>query len=95
MMTTNELSKATGVPVSTLKLWIAKRHLRPAVTGYGTGDRHMFSDDSITQVRAIVLIREWFGDGHAARLVIEEAIPQVRIGTPRIRVREFELALTG
>ena len=63
MMTTNELSKATGVPVSTLKLWITKGHLRPAVTAYGTGDRTMFSDDNVAQVHAILRIREWFGDG--------------------------------
>lgn len=95
MMTTTELAKKTGVAPATIKLWVSKGHLRPAVTGYGTGDRHMFSDDSVAQVRAIVLIREWFGDGRAAREVIEEAIPQVRTSTPRIRVREFELALTG
>ena len=95
MMTTTELSKATGVPVSTLKLWVSKGHLRPAIMSYGTGDRHVYSDDAVAQVRAILIIRDWFGDGHAARLVIEKAIPHVKAGTPRIRVPEFELALTG
>jgi len=95
MLTTTELSKKTGVPPATIKLWVSKGHLRPAVTGFGTGDRHMFSNDSIAQVHAIVVIRKWFGDGRAAREVIERAIPLVKTGTPRIRVPEFELALTS
>ena len=93
-LTMGDLSKETGVPTSTLKLWVAKGHLRPAVTSYGAGDRNLFTEDAIAQVHAILRIREWFGDGTAARRVIEQAIPQVKSGTPRIRVPEFELPLT-
>src|SRR5690242_21532354 len=92
MMTTQELSKATGIPVGTLKLWVTKGHLRPGVVAWGTGDRHVFDDNAIAQVRAILAIRKMFGDGEAARLVIEQAVPQVRTGTPRIRIPEVELA---
>jgi predicted site-specific integrase-resolvase len=94
MMTTSELSKATGVPVSTLKSWIAKGHLRPAVRAWGQGDQHVHDENSAAQVRAILVIREWFGDGLAARAVIEQAIPHVKTGTARIRVPAFELALS-
>ena len=93
MMNTRELSERTGVPVSTLKLWIRDGILRPTMTGYGRGESHAFDEHSAAQVHAILKVREWFGDGRAARIVLEKAVHQVRQGTPNVRVQEFVLEL--
>jgi DNA-binding transcriptional MerR regulator len=52
-MNTSELSRETGVPISTLKLWVRHGHLRPAATGLGTGDRHESDETNVAQVRAL------------------------------------------
>ena len=93
LLTLPELSKATGVPKSTLLTWVERRHLRPAVSSFGKGDAYRFTRDAVAQVRAIAAIREEFGDGRAARLVIEQAVPVVRESTRTIRIPTFELAL--
>jgi hypothetical protein len=85
-MTTGELSQATGVPASTLKVWCREGFLRPAMSGYGRGEAHYFDEHAIAQVRAIVAIREWFGDGRAARVVLASVVQQVKQGTPQIRI---------
>ena len=93
MMNTRELSHRTGVPVSTLNLWVSQGLLRPAHTSYGKGYSHEFSEDNAAQALAIKLVRENFGDGAYAKVVLAEAIPQVRAGVERIRVPEFKMAL--
>ncbi len=94
-MTTAELSSKTGVPASTLKLWVREGILRPAVTGYGKGrgNEHVFDDDNVAQAIAIAKIKELFGDGRAAHQALAEAVPQVRLGVPAIRFSAFELSL--
>jgi len=85
-MTTAELSQATGVPASTLKQWVREGILRPAMAGYGRGDAHHFDEHNVAQVRAILAVREWFGDGRAARIVLLESVPQVRRGSSQISI---------
>jgi MerR-like DNA binding protein len=94
-MTTSELSRATGVPGATLKLWIKKGHLRPAVRAWGQGDQHVHDENTIAQVRAIQAIREWFGDGCAADAAIMLAVPQVNRHTQKIQIPAHELSLVG
>jgi DNA-binding transcriptional MerR regulator len=84
-MTTGELSQTTGVPTSTLKVWVREGILRPAMAGYGRGDAHHFDEHNVAQVRAILAVREWFGDGRAARVVLA-SVRQVRQGTPQFTI---------
>jgi hypothetical protein len=92
-MTTSELSQRTGVPASTLKVWVREGLLRPAMAGYGRGESHVFDEHNVAQVHAILKVRELFGDSKAARKVLTDAIPQIRQGTPHLRVQEFVLEL--
>ena len=94
-MTTTELSQATGVPTSTLKLWVREGTLRPAMAGYGRGESHYFDEDNVAQVRAILKVREWLGDGIAARQALEK-VREVRstTGAFRVKLEDFVLQLT-
>jgi hypothetical protein len=78
--TTTELSRETGVPVSTLKKWVQRGYVTPAIHSLGRGDAYAFTEDNAAQVRALTQITRDFGDGALARAVIERAVPQVRAG---------------
>jgi hypothetical protein len=91
--TTAEVSRTTGIPVSTLRLWVSAGWLHPASPGDGRGTVHLFSEDNMAQARAIAEIKGLFGDGSAARQVIPELVPQVTRNTGSVRIRGFEVVL--
>lgn len=93
MMTTAELARRTGVPVSTLKLWVTQGHLQPALQCYGAGLRHEFHETAVVQVQAIRRIREAFGDGSVARGLLEQVPAAVKARTQIVRVPEFEFTI--
>ena len=94
-MLTSELSRRTGIPVSTLTLWVSQGILRPAYPGrVGRGNGHEYSEDNVQQALAIQRIRAEFGDGAAARRVLAQAIPLVKAGVEFINVPGCDLALT-
>ena len=93
MYTTTELSRRTGVPASTIKRWMTAGYLRPAVTALGKGDVTLFGEDSETQIRALAMLTQQFGDGALVREIIAEAIPKIRQTTRALNVSAvFSLA---
>jgi hypothetical protein len=94
-MLTSELSRRTGIPESSIKLWVSQGILRPAYPGrVGRGNGHEYSEDNVQQALAIQRVRAEFGDGAAARRTIAEAIPLVKAGVEWIDIPKFDLALT-
>jgi hypothetical protein len=94
-MLTSELSRRTGIPESSIKLWVSQGILRPAYPGrVGRGNGHEYSEDNVVQALAIQRVRAEFGDGAAARRILAEVIPDVRVGIEVIEVLKFDLALT-
>jgi hypothetical protein len=76
-MTLGELSRATGIPPSTLKLWVSQGILKPARPGMGgAGDPHLFSEENAATALAIAEIRQALGDGSIARDAIAEIARQ-------------------
>jgi len=93
MHTTAEVSRATGIPVSTLRLWVSAGWLHPASPGDGRGTVHMWDEDNLAQARAIAEIKGLFGDGAAARQVIPEVVSRVTRDTGTVLIRGFALVL--
>jgi MerR-like DNA binding protein len=92
-MNTLQLAKRTGVSPSSITQWVRDGWLRPAVPGIGRGAWHTFNEDNVRQVRAIVEIREVFGDSPMARRLLAERVPAVREHHTAIGIPEFALAL--
>jgi hypothetical protein len=67
LMNMRELSRATGIPSSTLSVLVKAGYLTPESQSTGRGVESLFSEKAIQQVERAVCIRRWLGDGEAAR----------------------------
>src|SRR5207247_8584453 len=83
---TQDLSKLTVIPVSTIRKWIIAGYLQPDVRAHGRGDVVLFGEDAEPQIRALALLTREFGDGALTREIIAEAMPKIRHGSRAITV---------
>ena len=83
---TAELSKRTGVPVSTIRKWVQAGYLRPDVPAFGRGDVTLFGEEGEAQIRALAVLTREFGDGALTRAIVAEAIPKIRHDSRAITV---------
>jgi hypothetical protein len=87
MYSTGDLSRLTGVPISTVKKYVAEGRITRAIRGVGRGDNNAYDEIAVAQVRALAAISRAFGNGELGRDVIDAVLPQVNVDVRALTVQ--------
>jgi hypothetical protein len=79
-----EVAKRLGLPRQTISRWIARGYITPAVPAEGPGSVVLLDERNEAPIAAVAAVVRVFGDGEAARTVIEQAFRLVTPGTRRL-----------